>query len=154
MKWLSRVRLFATPWTVASVHGFSVHGIFKARVLEWVTISFSRGSSQPRDQTQVSRIVGRHSYHLSHQGNQLVFLCNWAIIPRYVSALDLNTHFSSFLMAGSGWRQLGWVESQGPLPPNFPASSPNLPKPVQQGLANSSLWAVSAHHLAFGQPVG
>ena len=39
--------------------GSSVHGIFQARVLEWVAISFSRGSSQPRDQTQVSHIVGR-----------------------------------------------------------------------------------------------
>ena len=38
----------------------SVHGIFQARVLEWVAISFSRGSSQPRDQTQVSCIVSRH----------------------------------------------------------------------------------------------
>ena len=36
-----------------------VHEIFQARVLEWVAISFSRGSSQPRDQTWVSRIVGR-----------------------------------------------------------------------------------------------
>ena len=40
--------------------GSSVHGIFQARVLEWVAISFSRGSSQPRDRTQVSRIAGRH----------------------------------------------------------------------------------------------
>ena len=39
--------------------GFSVHGILQARILEWVTISFSRGSSQPRDRTQVSRIGGR-----------------------------------------------------------------------------------------------
>ena len=39
--------------------GFSVHGIFQARVLEWVAISFSRGSSRPKDQTWVSRIVGR-----------------------------------------------------------------------------------------------
>ena len=39
--------------------GSSVHGIFQVRVLEWVAISFSRGSSQLRDQTQVSRIVGR-----------------------------------------------------------------------------------------------
>ena len=31
-----------------SLPGFSVHGIFQARVLEWVVISFSRGSSQPR----------------------------------------------------------------------------------------------------------
>ena len=40
--------------------GFSVHGILQARVLEWVAIPFSRGSSQPRDQTQVSCIAGRH----------------------------------------------------------------------------------------------
>ena len=42
-----------------SLPRFSVHGIFHARVLEWVAISFSRGSSQPRDQTQVSSTVGR-----------------------------------------------------------------------------------------------
>ena len=40
--------------------GSSVHGILQARVLVWVAISFSRGSSQPRHQTQVSYIVGRH----------------------------------------------------------------------------------------------
>ena len=39
--------------------GSSVHGILQARVLEWVAISFSRGSSPPRDRTQVSRIAGR-----------------------------------------------------------------------------------------------
>ena len=38
----------------------SIHGIFQARVLEWVAISFSRGSSQPRGRTWVSHIVGRH----------------------------------------------------------------------------------------------
>ena len=36
--------------------GSSVHGFFQARVLEWVAISLSRGSSQPRDQTQVFTI--------------------------------------------------------------------------------------------------
>ena len=39
--------------------GSSVHGIFQARVLEWVAIFFSRGSSQPRDRTWVSHIVSR-----------------------------------------------------------------------------------------------
>ena len=39
--------------------GSSVHGILQARILEWVAISFSRGSSQPRDRTQVFRIAGR-----------------------------------------------------------------------------------------------
>ena len=46
-----------------SLPGFSVHGIFQARVLEWVAISFSRGSSRPRDRTQVSRNVGRCFTH-------------------------------------------------------------------------------------------
>ena len=35
---------------------FSVHGILQARILEWVAISFSRGSSRPRDQTWVSAL--------------------------------------------------------------------------------------------------
>ncbi|XDC86430.1 hypothetical protein R6Z07F_017603 [Ovis aries] len=39
--------------------GSSLHGILRARILEWVAISFSRGSSRPRDQTRVSRIAGR-----------------------------------------------------------------------------------------------
>ena len=43
-----------------SLPGSSVHEIFQARILEWVAISFSRGSSWPRDRTRVSRIVGRH----------------------------------------------------------------------------------------------
>ena len=42
-----------------SLPGSSLHGILQARVLEWVAISFSRGSSWPRDQTQVSCISGR-----------------------------------------------------------------------------------------------
>ena len=45
--------------TDCSLSGSSVHGIFQARVLEWIAISFSRGSSQPRNWTWVSRIAGR-----------------------------------------------------------------------------------------------
>ena len=43
-----------------SLPGSSVHGILQASILEWVAVSFSRRSSQPRDQTRVSRIAGRH----------------------------------------------------------------------------------------------
>ena len=39
--------------------GFSVHGILQARILEWVVMPFSRGSSWPRDRTGVSSIAGR-----------------------------------------------------------------------------------------------
>ena len=38
---LSHVQLFVTPWTVAYQDGKSAHGIFQARVLEWVGIAFS-----------------------------------------------------------------------------------------------------------------
>ena len=41
-----------TPWT-------AVHGVLQARILKWVAFPFSMGPSQPRDQTQVSRIAGR-----------------------------------------------------------------------------------------------
>ena len=41
-------------------HGlYTVHGILQVRILEWVAFPFSWGSSQPRDQTQVSHIAGR-----------------------------------------------------------------------------------------------
>ena len=43
----------------SSLPGSSVHGIFEARILEWVAIPFSRGSFWPRGQTQVSCIAGR-----------------------------------------------------------------------------------------------
>ena len=42
-----------------SLPGSSVHGILQARILEWVAVPFSRGSSQTRDQTQVSCTAGR-----------------------------------------------------------------------------------------------
>ena len=47
------VWLFATPWTMAHQAPLSL-GILQARILEWVAISFSRGSFQPRDWTWVS----------------------------------------------------------------------------------------------------
>ena len=60
--------------------GFSVQGILQARTLEWVAISFSRGSSWPRDQAQVSCIPGRFfaswatKGRFSNQGRDLIYL--------------------------------------------------------------------------------
>ena len=48
--------------------GSSVYGILPARIPEWVAISFSRGSSQPRDWTRVFSCNAGRLYHLSHQG--------------------------------------------------------------------------------------
>ena len=44
--------------TLCSAMDCTVHGIFQARMLEWVAFPFSRGSSKPRDRTQVSYIAG------------------------------------------------------------------------------------------------
>ena len=52
-----------------SLWGSSIHGIFQARVLDWVALSFSRGSHQPRAWSRVSSIASRRFYCLSHQGN-------------------------------------------------------------------------------------
>ena len=85
VKSLSHVRLFATPWTVAyqapPSMGFSRQEYWSG----WVTISFSRGSSLPRDWTRVSRIGGRH-FNLWATMNQtiyyqyLCFLFLWTLV--------------------------------------------------------------------------
>ena len=51
----SRVWLCATLWTMAWQVPLALHGILQARTLEWMTTSFSRGSSQRRDRTHVSK---------------------------------------------------------------------------------------------------
>ena len=53
----------------------SVHGICQARILEWGAISYSKGSSQPRDWNRVSwNCIGRQIlHHLSHQGSSFSY---------------------------------------------------------------------------------
>ena len=57
------------PHEPMSPPGSSVHGISQARILEWVAISFSKGSSQPRDRTCVTCIGWHISLPPSHQGS-------------------------------------------------------------------------------------
>ena len=56
---------FCDPMNYSSP-GFSVHGIFQARILEWTTISNSRGSSQLRDQTHISCTFCTGKWFLNH----------------------------------------------------------------------------------------
>ena len=72
---LSCVWLFVTPWP-----GSFVHGILQARILEWVAISFSRGSSQARDRTLFFCTAGRLFTHwgtreAGHGRQQIILLC-------------------------------------------------------------------------------
>ena len=66
-----------------SLPGCSVHGIFQARVLEWVAISFSRGSSQTKDQTHVSCIADSLLAEPPGKSNKKAFLYthrNWSCV--------------------------------------------------------------------------
>ena len=80
--------------------GSSVHGIFQARILEWVAISFSRGSSWPRNQTQVSCIAVR-------------LFTDWATIP-----------FCSSVMSNSFWPH-GLQHTRLPCPSPTPGAYSN-----------------------------
>ena len=54
--------------TLCDPMDYTVHGILQARILEWVAYPFSKGSSQPRDRTQVSH-TAVWIFNLSHQGS-------------------------------------------------------------------------------------
>ena len=72
-KSLSRVWLFVTAWTVAC------KALLQARILEWVAVPFSRGSSQTRDWTQVFCTAGGFFYCLSHQESSRIL--EWVAYP-------------------------------------------------------------------------
>ena len=74
---LSCARLFAAPWTAARQAPLSL-GILQARILEWVAISFSKGSSQPRNRTLLSCVAGR-------------FFTDWATCPNCLTHLRKGT---------------------------------------------------------------
>ena len=66
-----------------SLPGSTVHGIFQARILEWVAISYSRGSFGPKDRTHVSCVscIGRRIlYHCANGEPHLVPFNNFILI--------------------------------------------------------------------------
>ena len=69
--WKVKVKVAQSCPALCNPMDHRVHGILQARILKWVAFPFSRGSSQPRDQTQVSCIAGRFFYQLSHKRSPL-----------------------------------------------------------------------------------
>ena len=90
--------------TLCDPMNYTVHGILQARILEWVAFPFSRGSSQPRDQTQGSNSGLPHCrqilYQLSHKGrpfdcadhNKLWKILKEMGIPDHLTCLLRNTY--------------------------------------------------------------
>ena len=91
----------------------SVHGIFQARILEWVAISFSRGSSQPRDRTQVSHIGGRRFTVWATREAQV--LCNllFLVFPHFI----LNSLLTSLFKTNRNSRPLLPTNNRGLMGP-------------------------------------
>ena len=102
-----------------SLPGSSVHKIFQARVLEWVAISFSRGSSWLRDWTQVSCIGGRRFIVWATREVSLKIAKFLTIIrDMHEWKNDIPTLFTYLLMKLQprewfgkicGWRRLFWA---------------------------------------------
>ena len=92
----------------SSPPGSAIHGIFQARILEWAAISFSRGSSRPRDRTRVFCIADRRFYHLSHQGSPLtkVHRAKWDMEAPKTAFQSSSTGWS---WGGVGWGGREWV---------------------------------------------
>ena len=85
VKWSELTQSCPTLWDPRTVaHQALPYGILQARILEWVAISFSRGTSQPRDRTQVSCIVGRR-------------FTLWATREALVVYADLNSNLEVVL---------------------------------------------------------
>ena len=118
----------------------SVHGILQARILEWVAISFSRGSSWPRDGTQLSNTAGR-------------LFTNWATREvTFSPLLKSNLCFVSWMWGFDTWYE-PWcpsfpriknfyaIQTSHPLSPSPPAF--NLSQ--HQGLFK---WVSSSHQVA------
>ena len=97
--------------------GSSVQGILQARILKWVAISFSRGSSRPRDQTQVSCIRGRR-FNL-WATREAIILCSMVCTPITATRnweWQINCILTGYASPNSqyAYRKQGDVTSSGP----------------------------------------
>ena len=90
---INKVKVAQPCPTLSDPMDYTVQGTLQARILEWVAFLFSRGSSQPRDRTQVSRIAG--GFFTSWATREVHF--NLYNIVNYI----LKFHSSTFLWAYS-----------------------------------------------------
>ena len=83
--------------------GSSVHAIFQARILEWIAISFSRGSSQPKGQTLVFTVwaTSESAWNAGDPG----------LVPRW--GREMATHFSILAWKIPWTEELGQLQSMG-----------------------------------------
>ena len=101
LKW-SEMKVTQPCPTLCIPMDYTVHGILQARILEWVTFPFSRGSYQARDQTQVPHFAGRFftSWATSHPGSQLMIreIHKW-LTKTFIYFLPLQWYYWTFVLS-------------------------------------------------------
>ena len=125
-----------------SLPSSSVRGILQARILEWVTFPFSRGSSQPWDRTQVSVIAGRH-FTLCATREALI------LEPRKMKSVTVFTFYLSVcheVMGPEAMILVFWILC---FKPAFPLSSFTLIKRLFSSSLLSVIKVVSSAYLRF-----
>ena len=147
-----------------SLSGSTIYGIFQARVLECIAISFSRGSSRPRNRTRVSHIAGRHftvwatrddlKWYLkiikaleiqwgSVQFSSVTQSCPTLCDPmnRSTPGLPVHHHLPEFTQT-----HVHWVGDA--IQPSYPRSSPSPPAPNPSQHQSLFQWVNSSHEVA------
>ena len=87
-----KVKVAQSYLTFCNPMHYTLHGILQARILEWVAFPFSRGSSQPRGRTHISRIAGRFLTSWATVGFLLNFPTSFDPLP-YWYALNVICYF-------------------------------------------------------------
>ena len=134
----------------SSLPGSSLHGILQARILEWAAISFSRGSSQPRDQTRISCIAGRRftlwtirEAQWLIQFSSVTQSCPTLCDPMNCSTPVLPVHHQHPEFTQT---HVHWVSDA--IHPSHPLSSPSPPAPNPSQHQSLFQWVNSSHELA------
>ena len=113
---LSCVQPFVTPWTGACLSSFPVHGIFRARILESVDLSYSKGSSPPRDRNCVSCNADGFFTAVPPGQSKVCLMFETvpffnAIVTFYICAKPALTSYPSNIVANAGVRRQAENES-------------------------------------------
>ena len=125
------VQLFVTPMDCSPL-GYSVHGILQARILEWVAMPFSGGSSQPRDQTWVSCVAGKFFTIWvtweAHQGSPqwMLYYCNNIAFLFFFSFIFISWRLITLQYCSGFCHTLTWI-SHGVTCVPHPAPPSHLP---------------------------
>ena len=97
---MEQVKVTQSCLSLCNPMDYTVHGILQARILEWVAISFSRGSSQTRDRTQVYHIAGRFftSWAIREAQSYEVIKKGLSNAMIYILKIQLHLHFANTIV--------------------------------------------------------